>query len=104
MEKNSCSKFNGKLEGNICTVNQSSQEIKISLWNAFTKNKPEKHLGEKDIQTILSLAKMQPNSNLHFFSKEVKNNTEAYVAQAYTGQEYFGNVFIITKDGRIIGK
>ena len=104
MEKDLCSKFNGKSNANFCTINNGSQEVKVSIWTPFTKNKPEKHMNEDDIRNVLSLAKMQPKMNWHFFSKEIKNNTEGYVAQAYIGKEYHGSIFMISKDGRIMNQ
>ena len=104
-----CKKFNGKLIDNFCVIKQGSQEVTISLWNPLTRDNPKLHYNEEDIETALRLAKSQPSSNWHFFSKRIENKTPIYLAQAYSGSflpkpkgEYFGWVFEIRKGGKII--
>jgi len=101
-----CKKFGGTQKDNFCIIKQASQEVTISLWSPLTEGLSELHFNEKDIGNVLKIAKNQPMSNWHFFSKQIGKEGKIYTTQAYIGPffkgEYFGWNFDVTEDGRIL--
>lgn len=101
-----CKEFKGKISDNFCII-ENKNETTISIWNPFTRDKPEMHMNKEDFKNILDLSGKQAQDNWHFFTKQEINKTTFYKTQAYKGSflkkgEYFGWQFLVNKEGKII--